>query len=683
MGGSNNENLYCISPLDANQNNAILELRKSEALAIIGENGTGKIETLVNIVSDSLYRKKRVIIIVENKDKLYEIESRLSKIKELVLCLEKDSSYLNEKFKEIDINNRPSTVISKVTVITRDIEKKIDRIKKINNILTKKRECGLSLIEMYSLTNKSITKSDDRYGYFKVFRDKRPLEDYCYSEILTKVKEFQNSNTVDKYIKYKRFNNNRIFTKLKKTITKEEIELAIKKLNKIIDNHINISLQIQESKYTNDLLESFKVQQIISEDELRDLAKIVNVKYNYEKYNLKEKISWWQKSKKANKEERLNKFNMEEEKILNEYLENIKYLKLYIESIEFVKEIVQEDEFREILNNLLEGEEVSDYLETLKSTLEIYESFRTITEDINLIGNMEREMLEYCYGNSDSRFEMENLIGYLPEMKILLTIEDIEKNEKEEISIYNDYERLIEDIIADEEIKEELIPEAIRSVWNDRIINRIDKKIYTNDKFTNLKNEREITNEELLHKYKDIIYDMYPCMLVTKDSFNKMQIQQRKFAQGIIYGKCICEELRFSKIVYFSNENYNFKDEYIRLKNKYCEIEKEKDKSPRFYSDHQKELYKVISKKGYIVYTNFELGGYTLDLVIFDKENQNFIKAIECDELIYQDDYEIFKSEISKRRFIKKYGWNIIRTWTRDWWMNKKEVLDDMKQILI
>ena len=103
-----------ISSADSSQHSAIIEAMKGESLVIKGPPGTGKSQTIVNLIANALNKGKKVLFVSEKKAALDVVYDRLKKANLEDFCLELHSDKTNfanfKKAFEVPIRNISKTV---------------------------------------------------------------------------------------------------------------------------------------------------------------------------------------------------------------------------------------------------------------------------------------------------------------------------------------------------------------------------------------------------------------------------------------------------------------------------------------------------------------------------------------------------------------------------------------------
>ncbi len=72
-----------------------------------------------------------------------------------------------------------------------------------------------------------------------------------------------------------------------------------------------------------------------------------------------------------------------------------------------------------------------------------------------------------------------------------------------------------------------------------------------------------------------------------------------------------------------------------------------------------------------------------MPLAVYDKNKEKFLIGINFD---YGEgsvkDSSPTESYISKLDFWERKGWKITTVWSRDWWLSKNKVLDDLLKVI-
>ena len=82
---------------DSSQLEAIAESEQGRSFILFGPPGTGKSQTITNLIANALYHQKRVLFVAEKKAALDVVQSRLAKIGLAPFCLELHSNKVDKQ----------------------------------------------------------------------------------------------------------------------------------------------------------------------------------------------------------------------------------------------------------------------------------------------------------------------------------------------------------------------------------------------------------------------------------------------------------------------------------------------------------------------------------------------------------------------------------------------------------
>lgn len=202
-------NHFFISDLDYSQELAVKKLEDTHATVCFGPPGTGKSQTLTNIVSDALAKGKRVLVVSQKRAALDVIYNRLSGIHSklaLIHDAEKGKkefygrindllSHYEEKYgNEFHYTNRVSRVKTnhahtkgKISKVANTIEDNLDNYRFLNTGLYKKWENGETLRRMCNLawSREALTNSQhELLNHYYNIKNSLPEFGYSYNELV-------------------------------------------------------------------------------------------------------------------------------------------------------------------------------------------------------------------------------------------------------------------------------------------------------------------------------------------------------------------------------------------------------------------------------------------------------------------------------------------------------------------
>jgi len=152
---------YLVMDADASQFSALLDIQERKNLSIEGPPGTGKSQTIVNVIADSLSKNKKVLFIAEKKAALDVVKARLDALDlgdfAFQVQANKSKKEAYESIKDrLELSKRQFN--DNYEFLLKNIEDTRDNIKSYINILSKNyKETG---IKIYKILGKSIFYSE-------------------------------------------------------------------------------------------------------------------------------------------------------------------------------------------------------------------------------------------------------------------------------------------------------------------------------------------------------------------------------------------------------------------------------------------------------------------------------------------------------------------------------------------
>lgn len=629
-------------------------------------NNLNEKEFLLNeLVSNYLYNKKNILIISsEDINKVYDVKI-IEVIKDKIINLNKINKpteiidKLDKEFKDLG-QCTGSTLISKVSLINREISKKIDLLKEFNKILYNEDKNGINLIDKYKLTKRKINKIDDLYENYRIFRIKNPLKNYSYNEVKETANKLIESNMVTKYIRYRRIKDNKYIKLINSSIEYEDILEAFNSINLLAQNKNSIySLAI--SKYTEDFINEFNLNINMKIEDIQNLSKKINAKFNYSKAtNLKVNkfFNFFKKSK--GKEE----YNSLENGIYNEYINNYEKLSFILNKTAKIKEVLVEDEYLNLINNILRGESIVQSINLYNKILGLLSKFKELSLEIDGLSNIEISMLSYCYSNSLDKNNTQTLLNNLAIMKIYYEIEEEEIKNRGILDKFNNYDSILSELKSKIEMKKKLTISSLNFIWE----NYLRENFY-------------LFTKDVSDKYKAL--NLIPLYYLNYDIDNINIINKLPMKYDLL----IISEINYEDIKKHIHYLKSITDNLIILsKDKIAEIESINLFDTFTYIDNIKirenedTLYTTkayLESKGYSVtkYTTLPMASLLVThnnrecFILFNSLNIN--DSIEKESTLYEFSNYLLENNI---RFY--------RVWQRSLWFNREEELKNIQKFI-
>lgn len=92
--------------------------------------------------------------------------------------------------------------------------------------------------------------------------------------------------------------------------------------------------------------------------------------------------------------------------------------------------------------------------------------------------------------------------------------------------------------------------------------------------------------------------------------------------------------------------------------------------------DIEEQIKYELEKLGYKVETNIGNTDYKISVAIYDKKLDKYLLGLECDYEAFSSSPSVLERDVFRPTFLKSRGWDIIRIWSRDWWLHKVKTLN-------
>ena len=649
--------------------NTILNNSDSKKLLINNINEEDMLKVLNEITASYLFNKEQVLII-SNIEKSKILNEKIFKSLEKRLIDFQDNYDLNDRIKKLLLDldvQTGKTIISKIELINRDIKKKYEMLGQINNLFLNKNNNDISLMKKYEITESKISNFNSYYKYYKTFRVKKPLSKYSYSEVKESCEKILSLNLSSHYIKYRRFIDNNTFKCLRQPIDYNLINRAIVEISEIIKNK-TISYNLIRSKYTSDFIDVFFLNETMNENNIISLSNIVNLKYNYNLLNTNKKSIWFnifKRKKNLQQEDKLNLFSNSQKEIHDEYINNYNSICSLKDKLYFLREILNDSTYIETIRNIVRGEDIYETLEFYLKILEVsYKSKKNI-ESINDISSIEMDILNYCYEDLEEKKEINDLISSIPKLKLYLDIEEEEARYDNIIKIYNDYDKIIDNIFSDINKRNSLLYNAINNIWDNQ-----------------LREGSSLLMENINYIPMESLNRFVPCV-ISNNSIDELQnlINKKFYFKKVIVlledycsaNKNIINRLGDNIIILSKNNSSDINDFKIidttELYNSY--------QANNYENILITEISDFLINRGLTKVAN--INGNTLEMF---KINSKEKIAIIVSPYSENFNYNTLLRDIYAYSYYREQNIKTYRLWYRDWWIDKHIELTKLEKYI-
>lgn len=211
------EELNYVGELNSSQEFVISEINKKDVLVVEGPPGTGKSQTITSLVTNFLFDNKNVLVVSEKKAALDVVYSRLGNLNKYAILIDdindKETFYSNlanllKDDETVNLN------IDELNSINEDIKLYMSKFKNIDEKLYKNKDLGIEVSKLYENSNsfdlKKITEKKE-YDVLTAIFEEKPFKNINYAESLKAYELFNDDNTLEKLLIYKKYQDTYLF----------------------------------------------------------------------------------------------------------------------------------------------------------------------------------------------------------------------------------------------------------------------------------------------------------------------------------------------------------------------------------------------------------------------------------------------------------------------------------------
>ena len=107
-------------------------------------------------------------------------------------------------------------------------------------------------------------------------------------------------------------------------------------------------------------------------------------------------------------------------------------------------------------------------------------------------------------------------------------------------------------------------------------------------------------------------------------------------------------------------------------------IQPELQQKPNELGTIEQDLKSELERLGYKVQTNLGNTNYKISVAVYDKQLDRYLLGLECDYNAYKSSPSVLERDVFRPAFLKSRGWNIMRIWSRDYYMHKSKVISSI-----
>ncbi len=87
------------------------------------------------------------------------------------------------------------------------------------------------------------------------------------------------------------------------------------------------------------------------------------------------------------------------------------------------------------------------------------------------------------------------------------------------------------------------------------------------------------------------------------------------------------------------------------------------------------EIKTKLEKLGYTVDVGIGNSNNRISLAVYDKDSDKYLVGVELDRDAFASSKSALERDVYKPKFLESRGWNVMRVWSRDWWLYPHKVI--------
>lgn len=92
----------------------------------------------------------------------------------------------------------------------------------------------------------------------------------------------------------------------------------------------------------------------------------------------------------------------------------------------------------------------------------------------------------------------------------------------------------------------------------------------------------------------------------------------------------------------------------------------------------ENQIASKLNKLGYKTEINLGNSNSKISVAVYDRKKDKYLLGIETDQTVIESSPSALERDVYRNEFLKSRGWKMYRVWSRDWWHNSTQVINNI-----